>query len=85
MATVTISKVTIDGLRALRLWHWQQAMAARQQEKDAKAGLIAGDWEALDKLVGFHIKHVQTLNDFFPFGDTAEHDEDKRQAVISNG
>lgn len=52
-------KVDLEGLRALRLWHWQQYQAERRQ-------MQAGT---------FHLKQVQLLNDFFPIGDTAEGDQ----------
>lgn len=60
-------------LRALRLWHWQQARKAAMAAKDKRASRHSlkehGD------LHGLHTRAVQALNDCFPIGDYAAHDE----------
>lgn len=59
-----------DRLRELRLWHWKEAQRWRRDADDYVEGLA-------DKQAGKHLKFVQTLNDFFPIGDTAENDAEK--------
>ena len=62
-------------LRALRLWHWNEAMRQRRRTKGAKrAGEHTDESRRFDQRAGQHIKFVQTLNDFFPVGDNAEQD-----------
>ena len=51
-------------LRELRLYHWQTALYFRSLD--------------LNESADFHIGFVQILNDFFPVGDTAEHDAEAR-------
>lgn len=70
IVTTTVT-VDIDGVRHLRLWHWRQAMRHRayEQSKDDPAIKMRAE-----KKIGFHLKQVQLLNDFFAMGDTAERD-----------
>lgn len=68
-----MSETPSKELRALRLWHWKQAMDARQDTRDAERYRPYAI-RIFEATVGFHIKAVQTLNDFFPVGDTAEDD-----------
>lgn len=72
------------GLRALRLWHWQQVIEERGTqrfgEKFAQAFQLEGSKEAIKLIedkIAWHLSCVQTLNDFFPIGDTAEGDASK--------
>lgn len=79
-------------LRALRLWHWKQAMACRTSAQQY-AEMIDEGWgdaaansmrcDDLNARANEHIFHVQTLNDFFPVDDTAEkdaaHEDDGRK------
>lgn len=69
---------TLDGLRALRLWHWKRCAEHRKKERFAsKLGLDGVSWSHYER-ANFHLKQVQLLNDFFPApGDTAEADAAK--------
>lgn len=67
----------LDGLRELRLWHWNSVVSGR---------VCAGVQELLGQVevaktfndsADFHLKQVQLLNDFFPIDDTAENDASK--------
>lgn len=62
----------LEGLRALRLYHWQVALRLRAYAADAD--MRKSDSEHYNKRANFHLTQVQLLNDFFPIGDTAEHD-----------
>ena len=62
----------LEGLRALRLYHWQAVLRLRSYAADAD--MRKSDSEHYNKRANFHLKQVQLLNDFFPIGDTAEHD-----------
>jgi hypothetical protein len=81
----SIQPYIVEGLRALRLHHWKGVLEfskriahyearllvlkdARQIER-AREGLLN-----CKKSHSFQMKQVQLLNDFFPIGDTAEHD-----------
>lgn len=68
---------TIERLRALRLWHWRMCrqMQVAQEVAEAKHGVEAPN-QARD-LANFHMTQVQTLNEFFDVGDTAERDAAK--------
>lgn len=58
-------------LRVLRLWHWRALLAARMHARScASASLMRQYNDAADT----HLKFVQSLNDFFENGDTAERD-----------
>lgn len=80
---IEISEEQLDRLRALRLWHWSQAMLARRMatfgEKGAFGKFIEHKLRCknLNAEADFHIQQVQTLNDFFDAGDTAEQDMSK--------
>lgn len=81
--------VTLPRLRALRLMHWRAAMLSRKQgeaaafmaqNKGANAKYRAQMQATADQRnieANAHISFVQTLNEFFPLGDTAEQDQDK--------
>jgi hypothetical protein len=60
-------------LRELRLWHWKQVLIWRDLAKYASSRHFA---DSYNKAADEHIKFVQTLNDFFDVGDTAEKDND---------
>lgn len=87
-AGATITGHSIERLRQLRLWHWREArrMRARQQAFETeRAGynsernrqLVDVDIDRCKSLADMHIGFVQTLNDFFEIGDTAEKDDEK--------
>lgn len=59
------------GLRALRLWHWRSMVKARELAQRTPSG---GMSERYSKEADTHLAFVQTLNDHFPQGDTAERD-----------
>lgn len=64
-----------ERLRQLRLWHWRAALSARDR---ARPMLPWGKRNAFwDDLANKHIRFVQTLNDFFEVGETAELDDQK--------
>lgn len=64
----------LDRLRALRLWHWLALLRARQHERNAVSSSLMTKYahEASE-----HLGFVQSLNDFFQPGDTAEADAAK--------
>jgi hypothetical protein len=74
---VVTNLLTQRRLRELRLWHWQQCLTHRKAAQGARTQSFR-DLEntAADE----HIRAVQTLNEFFATGDTAERD-DARQDV----
>lgn len=61
----------VDGLRDLRLYHWQAVLRLRTY-----ADMRKSDSEHYHKRANFHLGQVQLLNEFFPIGDTAERDND---------
>lgn len=78
--------ITIDQLerlRALRLWHWRTALAIRANANAVrqtswykrKPDRYEPRAKAEDDAADQHITFVQTLNDFFPTGDSAEGDD----------
>lgn len=70
--------ILIDRLRALRLWHWQQAMKYRAYPRELEIKNIQSlrlVIKRYDSLAGHHLTAVQTLNEFFEIGDTAERDD----------
>lgn len=65
-------------LRALRLWHWRKAMKFREAQRDLeefKSRSIKDCIKNYDKFANEHLTAVQTLNEFFDIGDTAERDD----------
>lgn len=76
----------IKELRELRLWHWRKAMEKRLQSKLAleRSQVHTGRYSEQmkdicyqrDDEANFHISAVQTLNQFFEIGDTAERDDE---------
>lgn len=75
-------------LRALRLWHWRKVVlhrknATRHEEDDAKwnkaypqhAPRRGARAKAEHGKANWHLGAVQTLNELFPIGDYAEHDD----------
>ncbi len=61
-------------LRALRLWHWRSAIEQRMLEMHV---IFPASIRHHKAKADFHIKAVQTLNDFFNVDDTAEKDAAK--------
>ncbi len=68
-----------SGLRALRLWHWQQvSMASNRAEWASRQGPIYSKMrDAASSDWNFHMGAVQALNDCFDIDDTAEKDAAK--------
>lgn len=79
---------TMASMRALRLWHWKRVIENRSEASN-RVKLILGDlnndankhhlhkMQMMNAIANNHMKFVQTLNDFFPEGDTAEKDAAK--------
>lgn len=64
-------------LRALRLWHYRQLLAARRMaQRVPSVEAVRYNAEA-----STHLGFVQSLNDFFANGDTAEHDDQREDAA----
>ena len=78
----------LNRLRAIRLYHWREMLKARKRA-DRSAELRdqsisrmmpkyekywMTEWEKHNKLANTHLGFVQSLNDLFPLGDTAEKD-----------
>lgn len=64
----------MQDVRGLRLWHWVQMINRRNLAE----GATMKYFKDLDnRFADFHLKQVQTLNMFFPVGDTAEQDHAK--------
>lgn len=61
-------------LRQLRLWHWFERERWASVER---AAWFERERRRAHELVTLHIRAVQSLNDFFPVGDTAEADAQK--------
>jgi hypothetical protein len=77
--TLTISVAALNGLRALRLWHWRELLRhrARLAALDARidVGVTPQRRRRINAEGNYHLKQVQFLNDLFPEpGDTAERD-----------
>ena len=70
----TMQPYIVEGLRALRLHHWQAVLNLRSYAADAD--MRKSDSKHYNKRADFHLTQVQLLNDFFPIGDTAERDND---------
>jgi hypothetical protein len=66
-------------LRELRLWHWKQMLEASRRSRDMR--LSVTHRAEFDKQHSFHMKAVQTLNDYFAPGDTAEQDHARELRV----
>ncbi len=65
-------------LRPIRLFHWMHVLAARKKAsecRDMQSNL--GEWLAAthDKIANEHLGFVQSMNEFFDIGDTAEADQ----------
>ncbi len=92
---ITITREVLDEVRKLRLWHWREAMAARKQAQNAqdRAEAVKGDRTYSAQMQGMadlknadanhHIRAVQTLNSFFPVGDTAEQDDERSKVPFA--
>jgi len=69
-------------LRELRLWHWKLGLKHRQlqydletlQAENKKSSSLKGCITTYSDATNDHFTAVQTLNEFFPIGDTAERD-----------
>lgn len=67
----------IERLRALRLWHWKMALSYREQQvhlESFKSRSLKDTINRYKAAADRHLTAVQTLNEFFPIGDTAERD-----------
>jgi hypothetical protein len=85
-----VTSEQLEGLRDLRLHHWkgvlkfservsaQEITLARFDKaygvEDPARHRIVSALEYSKRVHSFQMKQVQLLNDFFPIGDTAEHD-----------
>jgi len=77
-----IDRVYLARLRAIRLHHWDAAMSDRRLERFAED---AGNIKAAISFradANLHLTFVQTLNEFFEIGDTAENDANKRDESL---
>ena len=70
----TMQPYIVEGLRALRLYHWQTVLRLRSYAADAD--MRKSDSEHYNKRANFHMTQVQLLNDFFPVGDDVTKDAD---------
>lgn len=84
MSPTYVEPMLRDRLRTIRLWHWQMAMKHRKAETDlielkAKRGgsSLKSCIKTYADAANLHLTAVQTLNEFFEIGDTAEKDEIK--------
>lgn len=76
------ASVTLERFRVLRLYHWRKAVAyakaiheiANDIKNPAQFIPLTNIWENAKSR---HIEFVQTINDLFPTGDTAERDDAK--------
>lgn len=71
---------TLERVRKLRLWHWQKAMHYRKMQRELeefKTRSLRDCIKRYDEAANIHLTAVQTLNEFFEIGDTAEQDEIK--------
>lgn len=73
--------VLLDRLRALRLWHWRLGLKHRSGQDtlealaaDRKSGSLKDCIRTYREAANVHFTAVQTLNEFFEIGDTAERD-----------
>lgn len=66
------------GPKELRMWHWGLAMYFRRFYNMCENNMLYPDREQslihFDKMVAFHIKACQILNDILPMGTTGESD-----------
>lgn len=65
-------------LRALRLWHYRQLVDCRRAASKAETPYFA---ERCNAEAATHLGFVQSLNDFFEMGDTAEADDQREDAA----
>lgn len=79
--TQVVEDVDLESVRQLRLYHWHLALRHRaaQQELEAlatrrKSGSLKNCIKTYKDTADLHLTAVQTLNQFFPIGDTAEKD-----------
>ena len=64
-----------DGLRAIRLYHYEAMVRLNRYADDAD--MRKSDSDHYRKRARYHLGHVQFLNDFFEIGDNAEQDASK--------
>lgn len=87
-SSATLSAYRLDLLRQLRLWHWRQSRFYRSAQQGYEAhkcslesakfrDFLDSDIDNAKSMADMHIGFVQTLNDFFEIGDTAEKDDEK--------
>lgn len=73
-----------ERLRPVRLYHWMQVLASRNSANECrKMQTNMGEWMAAtyDKIANEHLGFVQSVNEFFDIGDTAESDQIKLEAA----
>ena len=77
-----IPQIVHTRLRELRLWHWKLGLKHRQGQYDLealqnthkKSSSLKDCIKTYSDAANVHFTAVQTLNEFFPIGDTAERD-----------
>jgi hypothetical protein len=84
MSPTYVEPILRDRLRGLRLWHWQMAMKHRKAENELTELKLRHGGSSLKSCIktyadaaNLHLTAVQTLNEFFEIGDTAEQDDSK--------
>jgi hypothetical protein len=65
---------SLGRLRALRVWHWRSLLRFRNLARQA---VNSDDVRRYNAEADTHLGFVQSLNDFFEVGDTAERDAAK--------
>lgn len=77
-----VDPLVLAKVRELRLWHWQQAMRYRESQRHLETfnkRSLRDCINSYDRSANIHLTAVQTLNEFFDIGDTAERDELKNE------
>lgn len=70
-----MDKAILSDMRKLRLWHWKQVIINREVANEGCGCLQCSAVKHIhDRIADQHIGYVQTLNNFFESGDTAERD-----------
>lgn len=72
-------EIVRNSLRPIRLYHWVKVLKHRQIARDASGSSNLGNRiaDSHDKIANEHLGFVQSMNEFFEIGDTAEADQIK--------